>query len=294
MTNPSERTIQADGVTLFARDYPAQGETAGRKCPVICIHGLTRNSRDFEAVAPRIAALGRRVIAIDVRGRGRSGYDPQPERYIPKTYVGDVIRWLDALEIPRAVFIGTSMGAIISMILSKMVPDRIAALVINDMGPHWQQPALDRIMANVVNRPPPAADWAEAARRARSLNDHAFPDGDDAFWLAFARRTYVERDGQVVLDYDSAIAVPTGEICADKPERPPAPHLTPFFDAAARKPLLAVRGAISDILSPDDLAYMQDRAPDMRSVVVPEVGHTPYLVEPAAWEAISAFLAEAP
>lgn len=294
MADFSERTLRVDDIDLFARDYAATGGTPEAKLPVICIHGLSRNSRDFEELAPRIAALGRRVVALDVRGRGRSGYDPVPERYLPRTYVGDTIKWLDALNIPRAVFIGTSMGGILSMILAKMVPDRVGAIVINDIGPHWQQEALDRIMANVINRPPPAADWSEAARRARLLNEHAYPNANERFWLEFAHRTYAQQGGKIALDYDPAIAAPTEALWLDTPEKPPAPDLTPIFDATARKPLLVVRGQLSDILSKDDLAYMTDRAPLMKNVTVPGVGHTPYLTEPVAWEAVSTFLRDVP
>src|SRR5262245_19321920 len=100
----AERFITSpDGLKLYARDYPAIGGERGT--PVFCVHGLTRNSSDFEGIAPRIAGKGRRVIAVDVRGRGRSERDPKPERYQAPTYVGDALAILNTLDIKRAVFI---------------------------------------------------------------------------------------------------------------------------------------------------------------------------------------------
>ncbi|MET0545271.1 MAG: alpha/beta hydrolase [Caulobacterales bacterium] len=282
-----------DRLNLYARDYPASGIASG-KAPVICLHGLTRNSKDFEELAPRIAALGRRVVVMDVRGRGRSEYDSMPARYVPPTYAGDGAAWMEDLKIPRAVFVGTSMGGIITMILSALAPGRVAGAVLNDIGPRLEQAALDRIALYVGKPLPPAADWVEAAQRCKAVNGLAFPDESDAFWMTFARRTYVERDGGVALDYDPAIAAPFAHTYSDQAKKTPAPDLTPFFDALAKKPLLTIRGEISDLFSADGLAYMQSRAPQMRTAIVPNVGHAPYMTEPAAWQAIRAFLQDAP
>jgi pimeloyl-ACP methyl ester carboxylesterase len=288
-----ERTFRnGDRLNLYGRDYaPAAG--GAEKLPAICLHGLTRNSKDFEELAPRIAALGRRVIVLDMRGRGRSDYDPVPARYAPPTYVGDVAAWMENLKIPTAVFVGTSMGGIITMILSALQPSHVGGAVLNDIGPQLQQPALDRIASYVGKPIPPAADWDEAARRCKNVNGHAFPTETEEFWKTFARRTYVERNGGIELDYDPAIAAPFA-VSYSSPNKTPAPDLTPFFDAVAKTPLLVVRGGVSDLLSADNLAYMQSRAPTMRSVIVPDVGHAPYMTEPAAWAAVASFLQDAP
>ena len=132
-----------DGLTLHARDYAAARPVTG--VPVICIHGLTRNARDFEDLAPRIAALGRRVLAVDVRGRGRSARDPQPLNYHPGTYAMDVVALLEATGIDRAVFVGTSMGGIIAMVLASIRPEAIAGAVLNDVGPELSPLGLARI-----------------------------------------------------------------------------------------------------------------------------------------------------
>ena len=132
-----------DELPLYVRDYPPLLPETG--LPVICLHGLTRNSRDFDVIAPRIAALGRRVVAPDMRGRGKSANDPDPAHYVPAVYAQDVLKLMDALEIPRAVFIGTSMGGLIIMVLATMAPDRIAASVLNDVGPKLNPAGLSRI-----------------------------------------------------------------------------------------------------------------------------------------------------
>src|ERR1700761_9014972 len=130
-------------LVLHARDYAAACGQA--RAPVVCLHGLTRNARDFEALAPRLAARGRRVLAVDVRGRGRSAWDPDPSRYVPATYALDVLALMDALAIARAVFIGTSMGGRITMVVGALRPAAIAAAVINDVGPELAPEGLARI-----------------------------------------------------------------------------------------------------------------------------------------------------
>ena len=142
---PSTGSPLPTGPFVYARDYAAM---AGR-LPVVCLHGLTRNSADFEAVAPKIAALGRRVIAIDARGRGRSDNDPDATRYRPDVYVGDVLHVLDTLGIPRAVFLGTSMGGIMTMLAATIAPDRIAAAILNDIGAEVDPAGLKRIASYV-------------------------------------------------------------------------------------------------------------------------------------------------
>lgn len=281
-----------DRLNLYARDYAPSAPS--EKAPVICLHGLTRNSKDFEELAPRIAALGRRVLVMDVRGRGRSDYDSVSARYAPPTYAGDVVAWMDHLKLPPALFVGTSMGGIITMIVAALAPARVVAAVLNDIGPRMEQAALDRIAAFVGKSSQPAANWAEAAMRCKLVNGLAFPGAGDAFWMTVARRTYVERNGGVELDYDPSIAAPFTHAYSDPNKKTPAPDLTPFFDALAQKPLLAVRGGVSDLLSADGLAYMQSRAPQMRTVTVPDVGHAPYMTEPSAWQAIETFLRDAP
>lgn len=284
-----ERVIATvDGLALYARDYAPLLPVTG--LPVICLHGLTRNSRDFEVIAPRIAALGRRVIAADMRGRGKSANDPDPAHYVPAVYAQDVLKLMDALGIPKAVFIGTSMGGLITMALAMMAPDRIAASVLNDVGPKLNAQGLSRI-AGYVGHVQPVASWAEAAEAIRATNGSAFPEriDDEPFWLAFARRAFhVRGDGQIEFDYDPHIAL----AFADFDEDAPAPDLTPLFTALAAKPMLSVRGGLSDILTAEAVAGMREANPALETVTIANIGHAPMLDEPDAWDAVLDFLAK--
>lgn len=278
-----------DGLALYARDYPPLLPETG--LPVICLHGLTRNSRDFEVIAPRIAALGRRVIAPDMRGRGQSANDPDPAHYVPAVYAQDVLKLMDALEIPRAVFIGTSMGGLIMMVLATIAPDRIAASVLNDVGPRLSTAGIGRI-ASYVGRSQPVGSWDEAAEAVRSINASAYPEraDDDAFWMTFARRTFRQRDdGQLETDYDPHIAL----AFADFDEDATPPDLTPLFQALSAKPVLSVRGGLSDILTPDAVSHMRAINPAIETATIENIGHAPALDEPEAWDAILDFLAKA-
>jgi len=283
-----ERIIATvDELSLYARDYPPLEPVTG--LPVICLHGLTRNSRDFEIIAPRIAALGRRVIVPDMRGRGNSSDDPDPAHYVPAVYAQDVLKLLNDLGIEKAVFLGTSMGGLITLVIAATMPDRIAASVLNDVGPQVNTSGLSRIAAYVGNVQP-VATLQDAAEAVRSTNGAAFPDrlDDDAFWLAFARRTFRARDdGQFELDYDPHIALAFADFDPDAP----APDLMPYFKALAAKPVLSVRGEHSDILSQEGADRMRDASDNVEAVTVQGRGHAPALDEPDAWDAILDFLA---
>lgn len=283
-----ERIIATvDGLALYARDYPPLASETG--LPVICLHGLTRNSRDFEVIAPRIAALGRRVIVPDMRGRGKSANDPDPAHYVPVVYAQDVLKLMGELGIERAVFVGTSMGGLITMVIAATTQGRIAASVLNDVGPHLNGAGLSRI-ANYVGHVQPLDSWTDAAAAARSTNGVAFPDrlDDDAFWLAFARRTFRARDdGRVEFDYDPHIALAFADFDADAP---PA-DLMPYFEALARAPVLSVRGSISDLLTEEGVERMRSVNGGVEAVTLENIGHAPMLDEPEAWDAILDFLA---
>ena len=117
-----------DGLLLYARDYA--GASGPARLPVICLHGLTRNSKDFEDIAPRLAANGRRILVPDMRGRGRSESDPRPDRYKPLVYGRDVLDLMDHLGIARAVFIGTSMGGMITLTIAGLRQKAIASAIL--------------------------------------------------------------------------------------------------------------------------------------------------------------------
>jgi pimeloyl-ACP methyl ester carboxylesterase len=290
MSNYTEISFTSDdGLQLYARDYAAASGPA--RLPVICIHGLTRNSADFDELAPVIAAQSRRVLALDVRGRGRSQRDPDPDNYHPNVYAGDVVKLMSDLGIARAVFIGTSMGGLITMALAARDIDLIAAAIINDIGPVLSEKGLARI-AGYTGKTASLESWDDAACYVKDINLCAFPDNSDAEWDKWARRAF-EQDGEGRLapryDPNIAIALQTGKL------RPTSLAGRMAFRRLARKrPVLLVRGELSDLLEQRQSDWMRRAAPGMQYVEVPKVGHAPMLTEPAALEAIVRFLATVP
>ncbi|MBW8303726.1 MAG: alpha/beta hydrolase [Brevundimonas sp.] len=288
-TFADRRWTAPDGLSLYARDYPAAAGPA--KLPVIAIHGLTRNSADFEAIAPLIAQSGRRVLAVDVRGRGQSDRAPDAMTYQPLNYAHDVLALMEQAGIARAVFLGTSMGGLITMALAALRPKVVAAAILNDIGPEVAKVGLARIAA-YSGQPVDTPGWAEAAAYVKLHNAVAFPHYTDADWDAFARRTFkVGTEGAPVLNYDPDIAVPIRAAGA----KALVPALWPMFGRLAKsRPVLLVRGQNSDLLSEAIAAKMRKRAPKMDYVEVPGVGHAPMLDEPEAKAAIFPFLGELP
>lgn len=269
----------ADGLRLYYRDYPG----ASDRPPLLCLHGLTRNTRDFADFADRYSSAWR-VLALDFRGRGASGYDPLPARYTPLTYAGDVLQLLDSLSIAQAVFVGTSLGGLVTMVVAAMAPHRIAASILNDVGPDIDGSGIDRILS-YVGKDRRFRDWDEAADAIAATQSSAFPEyGHDDF-VRMAKRNCREDKGEIRFDYDMAIAEPfrtKGPV--------PKVDMWPLFKALGEKPLLVVRGERSDLLSAASLEKMQEAAPTMKSVIVRGTGHAPMLDEPEAVAAIDAFL----
>ena len=284
----TDRRWTSDELSLYARDYA--GAEGAALLPVIAIHGLTRNSADFGTVAPLIAATGRRVLALDVRGRGRSDRAADPMTYQPPVYAKDVLALLDQAGVGRAVFLGTSMGGLITMALTAMAPDRVAAAILNDIGPEVAPEGLARI-ASYTGQTVEIRSWDDAADYARRTNGAALPHYGPDDWLAFARRVFREGpDGVPVLDYDPDISAPMRAAGKDAL----VPDLWPAFrNLAEGRKLLLVRGATSDLLSSDIAGRMREAAPEMKFVEVPGVGHAPMLDEPAARDAILDFLSDA-
>jgi pimeloyl-ACP methyl ester carboxylesterase len=215
-----------------------------------------------------------------------SDYDPNPARYLPPTYAMDVSELLDQLAIPQAIFVGTSLGGLVTMLMAAMAPQRIAAAILNDVGPELNDVGLDRIKS-YVGKGLRFKSWEDAATTVAANNAHTFEDYSREDWVRMVQRTCREENGEIVFDYDMAIAEPFNTAG-------PAPEIDPwpFFAALAQKPLLVIRGGNSDLLSADAFVKMQAAAPSMRSAVVPRVGHAPDLNEPEAVAAIDAFLEE--
>lgn len=278
------RVLTADGLRLHYRDY----DTAppGR-LPVVCLPGLTRNHRDFAPLAAVLAAQ-RRVICPDMRGRGRSDRDPDPANYSVPVEVQDVMLLLDRLEIARAAFVGSSRGGVQIMVLAVLRPEAVGAAVLVDVGPKLETAGLSRIVAT-LGRPQAAyPDWPTAIAAVRRANLAQMPDLPDEKWEQLARATLTEIDGRPAPDFDTQIMLGARQATEAGP-----PELWEPFLALGGVPLLAIRGALSDILSEATLAEMHRRIPAMRSVTLPGRGHVPFLDEPEAVAAIEALLDEA-
>ncbi len=274
----------ADGLTLYARDYP--GPEDSKLLPVLCMHGLTRNSADFAWIASRLAKT-RRVISVDQRGRGLSDYDPVAMNYTPATYVGDMFKLLDELGVHRMLVIGTSMGGLMAMIMANMQAQRFAGIVLNDIGPELDPAGLERIK-NYVGKRREIRNWDDAVAQTREINEVAFPRYTDEEWLRFAKGLYFEKNGVPVIAHDAAIA----EAMQDSDSNAVPPDLWPLFHGMAAIPMLVVRGELSDLLAMDCIEKMQSISPTLKVAQIPDRGHAPMLDEPVAIEAVEAFIAE--
>jgi pimeloyl-ACP methyl ester carboxylesterase len=277
-----------DGLKLHVRDYAGPGDAA--RFTAICIPGLTRNARDFETVAPRLAARYR-VLCVDLRGRGESEYAPDPMSYQPPTYVRDMIALFKHFRLKRAALIGTSLGGLVSILLGAVMPTKVLGIVLNDIGPDIDPAGLTRI-AGFVARGFSGPSWEAAADALQALDGKLFPDFTREDWLAMARRRFREAaDGTIHHDYDINIAMPFGNAAKAGAA---ATSLWPFYLRLKGIPVLAVRGEMSDVLAPATFAKMKDLLPHIAQCTVPQRGHTPYLDEPVARAAVDEFLARLP
>ena len=282
MSDYDERVIDlSPGLAMRGRHY--QG---GDKTPVLCLHGLTRNAADFADFAPRVAATGRDVLAISFRGRGASDRDPNYKNYHPFVYQDDVLKALDNMNWREAVFVGTSLGGIVTMLTNAKAPERVKAAVLNDVGPELAPEGIARIAGYVGQNLEPAKSLVDAANKIKAINGVAFPDASEDDWMIFAERTFRKlEDGRWAYDYDQKIATAMAELG-------PAPDLWPGMESLKNKPVLVVRGALSDLLSRDIVGQMLSVCPNLKYVEVPRVGHAPMLTEPAAFDAIEKFLGD--
>lgn len=276
-----------DRLTLFARDYPMQDGTETQAVtPLLLMHGLTRNSADFEPLIGQLGA-GRRMIVPDQRGRGRSDYDPDPNQYRPDVYVEDMWALLDGLGIDRAILIGTSMGGLMAMLMGTQQPERVAGIVLNDVGPVVSEAGLARIRSYVGDGKT-MTDWEDAAQRCEAVNGSALPDLEPEDWIAFAHRTCTQLpDGRVQFAYDPAIA--DGMAQEDTAAVPP--DLWPVWKTLAAIPMLVLRGAHSDILNAEVVREMERlHTAHFTASDIPDRGHAPLLDEQIAVEQITEFL----
>jgi pimeloyl-ACP methyl ester carboxylesterase len=270
----SQFVTAQDGLTLHVREYGARS-AAG--VPVVCLPGLSRNSADFAPLAAALAAdpaRPRRVLALDYRGRGRSEYDPDPSHYSLPVELADVIAVITALETAPAVFVGTSRGGILAMLLATMRPGAIAGCVLNDIGPVIEPLGLMRIKS-YVGKLPEAKSFEDAAEVLRRVFAAQFTKYARAEWIDFARRTWREAEGRLVPDYDVRLAEELARLDLERP----LPPLWNEFGALARVPVMVVRGANSDVLSAATVAAMAARHDGLATLEVADQGHAPDLAE---------------
>ena len=278
----AHRYLAQDGLSLYFRDY---GDLTSRKLPLLCLPGLTRNSKDFHKLACRMAP--RRVLCPDLRGRGRSSYDPDHRHYEPRTYISDILHLLALTHTHRAIVVGTSLGGILAMILGAVQPSSLAGVVLNDIGPEVLAASQQRIAGSIGNSSP-FADWDHAAATLKAYFANTYPDLQDAAWQDMARMTYqLDAAQRPRIDYDPYIAKTLDSAAAEGAQR-----LWGFFGSLARIPTLSIRGALSDVLTAETFHAMQKAKPDLVRVELANRGHAPLLDEPECVTAIDGFLAE--
>lgn len=272
-----------DGLQLHYRDY---GRAEAGPTPILCLSGLTRNVKDFHAFAQRVAPR-RRVVAMDYRGRGRSAHDPKFDNYNPLVYAADATALLDHLGIGRVILLGTSLGGIVSMTIAAMAPQRLAGVILNDIGPRIDEDGRQRIAA-YVGRDVRFATLDDAARAMMAQFGGAYPDKGMDHWLRHVEDTFVfdAAAGNFRLDYDLNLAKPIAEQA-----KGPPPDLWPLFAALKPIPTLAVRGDLSDVLDAATFDRMAAEKPDLQRLVVPGRGHVPLPHEEPLVSTIENFIA---
>jgi pimeloyl-ACP methyl ester carboxylesterase len=270
-----------DGLRLYTRVYESQ---ANGGATILCLHGLTRNSRDFEDLAPHLQHRYR-VIVPDLRGRGLSARDPHPQNYQPAIYVQDILTLLDTVGAAQVTVIGTSLGGLLAMMLGVGHRSRVAGMVLNDIGPEADPVGIERIKGYAGRLPPPK-DWSEALAQTKTMFGDAWPDLGADRWSTIVRRGFREdAAGAPRVDADPMI----GEMLRAAPAA--TATLWPFWQVLRGIPTLAIRGERSDILSAATFARMKSENPDLEQLEVARRGHVPLLDEPECLTAIDAFLA---
>lgn len=276
-----------DGLKLHYRDYPGRDDLGlYARPPIVCLHGLTRNARDFEPLAERLSPEWR-VLCPEMRGRGESEYAREAASYNPLQYVQDVTALLDELGIERFVAIGTSLGGLMTMLMALQAPERIAAAVINDVGPYLEPAGIERIKG-YVGQGRSFPTWVHAGRGLEEMHGAAHPGQDLPFWIAAAKRVMtLGSNARIVFDYDMKIAEPFVQLDPNADQV----DMWPALEALRGRPVLIVRGALSDLLGTQTLAGMMERLPEAEAITIADVGHAPTLCEPEVFAAIDRLLA---
>jgi pimeloyl-ACP methyl ester carboxylesterase len=272
-----------DGLRLHVRSY---GSRIASALPVVCLPGLARTAADFHPLAAAMAAdPAKLVLALDYRGHGQSEYDRNPDNYTLPVLLADLSTVLIALETVPAIFVGTSYGGLLAMMLAAWRPTAIAGVILNDIGPVIEPQGWVRIKGYVGKLPVPRS-FEEGADILRWWFDAQFPKLTRQEWIAFAQRTWRQHGGRLLPDYDPRLAR-----TLQGADLQHLPTLWNHFAALARVPLMVIRGARSDMLASTTLQAMLSRRDEIEVVVVPDQGHPPFLVEPSLIRRIMAFVA---
>lgn len=274
-----------DGLKLYGRHYPAP---RSKRRPVLCLAGLTRNSRDFHKLATELSGAGaeaRDVFTLDCRGRGRSEHARQWQDYAVPIEMFDVQDFMAAHQLHEAGIVGTSRGGLITMVMAAVQPSLVGPVVLNDIGPVIDREGLLRI-SGYVGRTPLPQTWDDAARMLAQANRSHFPSVSEDEWRVVAQQWFNDDGGRPAPGYDPKIArsfsVKEGDI----------PALWPQFGALKRSPVLVIRGALSDLLSEATVAEMQRRHPAVEAFTVEAQGHAPLLRDDPSIARIQRFFAE--
>jgi pimeloyl-ACP methyl ester carboxylesterase len=258
-------------------------EASGLGKPVLALPGLTRNTGDFDHVAPHLDV---RLIRIDYRGRGQSDWADRATYTIPQE-AQDVLALMDHLGLEQAAILGTSRGGLIAMAIAAMAKGRLTGVALNDIGPEIAPKGLEVIKDYIGRNPAQKTYKAAAAFRAKAWTH--FQGVPKKRWLEEVCNHYEETGDGLRIRYDPELRDAVLEAGAQ-----PVPDLWPFFDALDGLPLALIRGANSDLLSKQTADEMSRRRPDMLRTDVPGRGHVPFLDEPEALDVLQKWIGQLP
>ena len=273
------RFLAQDGTSLYYREYGAFNH---HRPTILCLCGLARNSKDYDRIAIRLSDMGFHVLAPDYRGRGRSDYCDESDKYNPSTYLDDIRHLLTVTNIHQVIVMGTSLGGLLAMGMGAALPSILKAVILNDVGPDIKPGGLDRIL-NYLSKRPVFRSWEDANTHIKATFPQVnYKNEEDWDWLT--RNSCCEHsDGTITYDWDPKIVEPLKKGSN-------LPDLWALYGTLGRLPLLAFRGELSDILTEETFARMKERHNTIQTVTVPDVGHVPTLEEPVCQEALDEFL----
>lgn len=276
-----------DGLKLYVRHYSS---SASERRPLVCLPGLTRNSKDFHELAEYLMSdpsTARDIYCFDFRGRGQSEYDPQAKNYTPFLELLDVLSFFTYKGLHDTAILGTSRGGIIAMLIGSVRPTAIGAVILNDIGPVIETRGLLRIRSYVGRTPVPPT-WEQAADVLRRLNEAQFSTLTEKDWDRLARQWFGEYEGRPMQAYDPQLSETLTSIDLTKA----LPSLWPQFKSLGLLPMLCLRGENSDILS-EETMYEMDAVHDrFKAITIANEGHAPLLWDDTSKTAIADFLAQ--